>query len=69
MRCTKCRGVGKFFPPEGITKNDMKPCHLCNGSGTLPDSYMPKKDTKKNRAGRYFRKSDGLENVEKVDAE
>lgn len=60
MKCTKCKGVGKFFPPEGITKADMKHCNICDGTGERPNGYKTKKQKTKNRRKEYLNKQMGF---------
>lgn len=68
INCTKCRGRGSFLPPESFV-TDWKTCHICKGSGFLPENYKVKKDTKQRRRTRYVRKTDGLDGLKEVSDE
>lgn len=61
IKCTKCKGVGKFFPPDGITKADMVLCNICKGTGQRPDGYVVRKKETPTKV--YLRKSDGLDSL------
>lgn len=65
MKCTKCKGMGKFFPPEGTTKSDMKHCNICDGTGERPFWYEPKKQ-KKGKPKEYMNRKMGLDELEFV---
>lgn len=59
-RCTKCKGLGEYIPPTGMTKADIVKCHICGGTGTLPDDYKIKKELPRANRARYFNKNDGI---------
>lgn len=66
-KCTKCKGLGEYIPPNGMTKADIVKCHICSATGILPKDYKIKKDGARTSKPKYFRKDAGLDQLKEVE--
>jgi hypothetical protein len=61
--CTRCRTIGKVFPPDGSTKADMIICPRCEGTGFVE----PRKRYKQRQKRYYYGKNDLIHTLDDVE--
>lgn len=66
-KCTRCFGRGKYVPINSGNKSDLRTCHICNGSGVLPEGYVVNKQNIIYSPG-YVKKTDGIDRLKKLEA-